>query len=512
MKNYKTLNLYQQKKYWKLGLAILAVGIITLSLWYTNIIVSKISNSERQNIQTWADAIRQRALLVKTTGTFFKKLQEEERKKVEIFSEASRRFVDNPLDISFYLKVMQSNTTIPVLLTDNNDSILIMNNIELPPDVHFLTGELKNEFSRNKPIIFDFLKGTIVDKGSKTTQTYYYKDSKLFTDLKNYMDELTTSFFEEVLGNAVSVPVIITDSTQTIIIDYSNIKENINDSVDQQHLIKKMLNANTPVKFELPDRGVQYILYEESYLLQQLRYYPYIQFLVIGLFLLIAYFFFSSARKSEQNRVWVGMAKETAHQLGTPLSSLMAWVEMLRIQEVDETTVEEIEKDVLRLNTVTDRFSKIGSIALLENQNIVKLIYSSVAYLRKRTSRKVKYSISFPEDQTINIPLNQSLFEWVIENLCKNAVDAMGGNGKIDIHIKEDDSSVYLDISDTGKGISRRNFKSVFKPGYTNKKRGWGLGLSLSQRIVEEYHKGKIFVKDSVIGKGTTFRIILPKK
>ncbi|HNX07867.1 MAG TPA: HAMP domain-containing sensor histidine kinase, partial [Bacteroidales bacterium] len=229
-----------------------------------------------------------------------------------------------------------------------------------------------------------------------------------------------------------------------------------------------------------------------------------------GVFIFIAYLLFSTSRRSEQNKVWLGLAKETAHQLGTPLSSLMAWVELLRLKGIDEETLAEVSKDIVRLETITERFSKIGSEPRLEKQNIVDAVYKSIDYLKKRTSKKINYIIS-PAAPEIMVPLNGYLFEWVIENLCKNAIDAMSGSGNIEISIFEDDRHVYVDIQDTGKGIHKSKFKAIFNPGYTSKKTGWGLGLSLSERIIENYHKGRIYVKSSAIGKGTLFRIELRK-
>jgi signal transduction histidine kinase len=275
--------------------------------------------------------------------------------------------------------------------------------------------------------------------------------------------------------------------------------------------IKSMSGHNAPIMISLPDTGTRYIFYEDSFLLTELKYYPYVQFIVIGLFLFIAYLMFSYARRSEQNQVWVGMAKETAHQLGTPLSSMVAWVELLKIKGVDPETLGEIEKDVQRLETITDRFSKIGATAKLEQTDIVKVIHTTISYLKSRVSNKVVFEITPGLDREILVPLNMHLFEWVIENLVKNAVDAIEGNGKVNIEISEADAQVVLDISDTGKGIPKSRFKTIFHPGFTSKSRGWGLGLTLSRRIIENYHSGKIFVKTSVINKGTTFRILLKK-
>lgn len=268
---------------------------------------------------------------------------------------------------------------------------------------------------------------------------------------------------------------------------------------------------NEPIQVELTNYGKSYIFYKNSFLLTQLRYYPYIQFTIIGIFLLIAYILFSTARNSEQNKVWMGMAKETAHQLGTPLSSLLAWVEILKSKDIDTKTISEMSKDVERLENITERFSKIGSPPKLQEENIVKVVYESINYLKSRTSKRVCYSINVPEKHNIIIPLNAHLFGWVIENLCKNAVDAIDGSGNIIVDIIEEGRYIYIDVTDTGKGIPKSKFKAIFNPGYTSKQRGWGLGLSLAKKIVENYHNGKIFVKSSILNKGTTFRIKLKK-
>jgi signal transduction histidine kinase len=326
------------------------------------------------------------------------------------------------------------------------------------------------------------------------------------------MNNLVESFFSEVVNNSASVPVLVTDSTRTEALAYGQIDTlQIHDSAYLNHLISDMSSENEPIEIDIAGQGKTLIFYKDSYVLTQLRYFPYIQFVIIGIFLLVAYLLFSTARRSEQNQVWAGLAKETAHQLGTPLSSMMAWVDYLESKDFDSETIEELRKDVNRLNTITDRFSKIGSNPSLVPENLVSVIYSSVSYLKTRTSQKIIYSINVLPEHSIVLPLNLQLFEWVIENLVKNAVDAMTRQGQITIDILEEAHAVNIDITDTGKGIPRNMFKTIFNPGHTSKQRGWGLGLSLSKRIINEYHKGKIFVKSSAIGKGTTFRIVLKK-
>ena len=255
--------------------------------------------------------------------------------------------------------------------------------------------------------------------------------------------------------------------------------------------------------------GVQYIYYKDSILLTQLLYYPYIQLSIILIFILIAYYAFDSSRKSEQNQVWVGMSKETAHQLGTPISSLLAMIELLKLKNTEPQLIDEINKDVKRLEKITERFSKIGATPKLENNNITETLTNSINYIKTRSSKKIKFV--FDKTDEIIIPHNIPLFEWVIENLCKNSIDAMNGEGEIKITVTDNYQHIYIDICDTGKGVPKSKFKAVFNPGYTTKKRGWGLGLSLTKRIIENYHKGKIFIKSSEINKGTCFRIVLKK-
>jgi signal transduction histidine kinase len=242
-----------------------------------------------------------------------------------------------------------------------------------------------------------------------------------------------------------------------------------------------------------------------------LKLYPFIQWGVIALFLLIAYYLFSTARNAEQNQVWVGMAKETAHQLGTPLSSLLAWIEVLRTKNVDPEVLAELSKDLGRLETVTERFSKIGSAPKLKQEDVNQVIEATLNYLKNRLSKKVEFTHTTTNGNKVMASINVPLLEWVLENIIKNAVDAISGEGKVDIHVTDQSQFVYIDITDNGKGIPKRARKTVFQPGYTTKQRGWGLGLSLTKRIIENYHSGKVFVKQSEPGEGTTFRIVLNK-
>jgi len=329
------------------------------------------------------------------------------------------------------------------------------------------------------------------------------------TDISSNQD---ITFLVDIINRNTTIPIITTDG-QDNILDAKNINytEENKDRILLREL-KKMKEENPRITISVSATETQYLHYRDSVLLENLKYYPLIQFAVIFLFILVAYLAFSSSRNAEQNQVWVGMSKETAHQLGTPISSLMAWVELLKMQNIDETLIREFEKDTQRLEKITERFSKIGSIPELVKTDVAETIRSTVSYLKTRSSLKVKYILDFEEQVKYEIPLNASLFSWVIENLCKNAIDAMNNMGTIQISLVEKVDQILIDVSDTGKGISKSYHKTVFQPGFTTKKRGWGLGLSLAKRIVENYHKGKIFLKQSEINKGTTFRIILQKE
>ncbi|MDG1046821.1 MAG: HAMP domain-containing sensor histidine kinase [Bacteroidia bacterium] len=387
-----TNNSYQLKKIFKILLLTFAFLIGFFSLWYTNGLVNKLELRERAKIATWADATR----LI-----------------------ASPKFEG---DVNFLFKIIEANTTIPVILTDENGIVKGSRNLDS-------TGYNVNNFMRDK--------------------------------------------------------------------------------------IKTMELENEPIEIEYIVGQKIKIFYENSELLNQLRIYPYFQLGIIALFLMISYFAFSYSRRSEQNKVWAGMSKETAHQLGTPISSLIGWVDYLKECEysVPPKILDEINHDLERLNLITERFSKIGSKPSLSICNLHEVLRESTLYINSRTSDKVSIEIKdWDKLSGIDVSLNKPLFAWVIENLCKNAVDAMNGEGKIWFEVFEDDSNyIFIDIHDTGKGIPTNKQKTIFKPGYTTKKRGWGLGLSLVKRIIENYHQGKIYVKSSEIGKGSHFRIELLK-
>ncbi len=381
------MRLYEQKKWWKRALALIAVCIGVFSIWYTNKLVKQLANEEQKKIKLWANATQSMA---KAEG-----------------------------NIDFLLDIVTGNETIPIILTDGNDKIISYRNLDSIQalDTTFLNSELADMKSQHEPIKI------VYDEENNFYNLLYYKNSVILTQLKAY---------------------------------------------------------------------------------------PAIQLALISFFAIMSYLALSSSRRAEQNQVWVGMSKETAHQLGTPISSLNEWINLLREtpKEEQDYLLDELQNDTKRLELITERFSKIGSEPVLKEENMDLVVENSMQYLKTRVSSQVKININITQPGNwakINIPL----FDWVLENLSKNAIDAMDGKGELNINISSDIKHVYIDIRDTGKGIPKSKFNTVFKPGYTTKKRGWGLGLSLVKRIVEEYHKGKIFVRNSELGKGTTFRIML---
>lgn len=383
------VGMFHQLFNWRVLLALIAILIVSGTVWYSSYLADKIENEERQKVEEWIAAANS---LVSLTNT----------------------------DTELAFKISQNNTDIPIIETDESDRILGYRNLD----------------------------------SAKAEQ----KDSF-------YLKRKLQAFKSE----------------------------------------------NRPIKNTDPLKRVNLYYYGHSRLLDEVRYYPLVQLLVVGLFISITIMALRSNYRSTQNQVWAGMAKETAHQLGTPVSSLEGWMEILKETHGNENFVAEMEKDVSRLRLVSDRFGKIGSTPQLEEKNIIGQIRSMMEYIRKRAGAKVSFTIEAHGLEKIAVKISAPLFDWVIENLLKNALDAMEGKGAIKIDIQDTNENVMIDVSDTGKGISRENIAKVFKPGFTTKKRGWGLGLSLSKRIIEQYHKGSLNVKQSEIGKGTTFRIVLKK-
>ena len=313
----------------------------------------------------------------------------------------------------------------------------------------------------------------------------------------------------QIFNNNTTIPVILIENNK--IINYTNIDESISsDKKKLEEFLNELKKENDPIVIEYDPGKFQYLYYGDSSLINKLKYYPITLLLIFFLFGTVVYNFYSSTKMATQNKLWAGMAKETAHQIGTPLSSLIGWLEIMRADNVDETTITEIEIDINRLKTITERFSKIGSEPVLESKDLIAETEQSFDYLKSRFSKQVHFSFKAPKEP-IMIPLNSALHSWTIENLVKNAIDAMKGRGKLAVEIEDEGKYVKIKVSDTGKGIPKNQFNKIFEPGFTTKKRGWGLGLSLTKRIVEEYHKGKIKVLHSEIDKGTTIQITFNK-
>lgn len=330
----------------------------------------------------------------------------------------------------------------------------------------------------------------------------------------NEADEHTDlSLVLSVMEGNNTIPVIVLDK-EGHVADYRNIDIKAKNATDTAAFVermgKRMKDADRYIKIQIGDSAdYQLVCYDDSVMLKRLAAWPYVQLGIVLIFVVIAIFALLSSKRAEQNKVWVGLSKETAHQLGTPISSLMAWTEMLKESYPDDELLPEMDKDVKRLERIAERFSKIGSVPKPVESSMNEVLRHVIEYMNRRTSQKVQILSQMPGEDVI-VKMNASLFEWVIENLCKNAVDAMEGAGTITLTLMKEEKVVIVEVQDTGKGIKKKDIKNVFTPGFTTKKRGWGLGLSLAKRIVEEYHRGRIFVKSSEIGKGTTFRIEMP--
>jgi len=490
------MNLYSKKQRWKILLVIAALLIALVSIWYASDIANDLKKNEIKRVNQWGEAIRKKADLVKITNESFKALANEEKQFVETWVKATLELQKDIDDYSFALGIIQNNTRIPLILTENGNYSSSLNlAIE---DEDSIEKYIEEWPKTNEPIEIKY--------ADNKSQKIYYRNSDNFYRLQFKRDSLITSFNVDLVQSDDLVPILYVDSDSKKIIA-TNIDST---KIEGKQLIQSLIENTKPITLQLDENTIGLLYHEESASLQQLRSYPYIMLGIISLFALVSYILFSTFRRAEQNQVWVGMAKETAHQLGTPLSSLLAWLELLKDQGVDEMAIHEMKKDLSRLSTITERFSKIGSETKLINENLYEALQNSINYLEKRVSEKVIFSINCDNKEQTS-PLNLPLFEWVIENLSKNAVDAMEGDGKLSFTLYEDASFNYIEISDTGKGIPPKAIKTIFEPGFTTKKRGWGLGLSLAKRIIEEHHQGKIVVKNSEIDKGTTFLISLKK-
>lgn len=328
------------------------------------------------------------------------------------------------------------------------------------------------------------------------------------SELATMDTDCDVKFVQSVITRNTTIPVILTGDSLTDILSYRNIDLKNTDSGQLKQMAKEFAAINDPIEIDLGNGEKQYICYGESKLLKNLSYYPIVYIVVFLLYALLLTVVLIALKRAEQNRVWIGLTKETAHQLGTPISSLLAWTEILKSRYPEDDMLPEMEQDVQRLRTIAERFSQVGSKQELALSDLNSVTKKAFDYMRARISKKI--NMEFSATGNIQVMLNAPLFEWVMENLCKNAVDAMENDGTIRVQVRQNGNCAVIDISDTGKGLPMKNYKRIFYPGFTTKKRGWGLGLSLAKRIIEEYHHGKIYVKHSEIGKGTTFRIELP--
>ncbi len=502
------MNIYSRKQQWKWLLLVAATLIVASSLVYSGYLVNRIKKSEKRNVELWAEAVRRKAMLMEVTGNLYNKIAYEERKKMELWAEANRQLAKDLSDYSFVFEVIKGNENVPVLLADAKGKILFTRNLDSTRqnDTAYLKAQLLLMRKQHDSIPIEIAKGTF--------HYLYYRDSEVFTEIRQSFEDNERSFVREVAANPTSAPAIYVDSASGAVIAHGNLDTMLlrTDSVNYlEQALAEMMKDGEKISIARSGKSRGIIYYRESDYLQQLRLFPIVQFILVGVFLIVGYLLFSTSRRAEQNLVWVGMAKETAHQLGTPLSSLIAWVEYLRLKDVDESIIQEIGHDLKRLEMITERFSKIGSIPKLEKENIAEALEKAVDYIRTRSPKKVTFTVNAPKNTQLAIPLNVPLFAWVIENLCRNAVDAMDGEGGITIDVSDNMQHVYIDVTDTGKGMPKSKYKTIFEPGFTTKSRGWGLGLSLCKRIIENYHAGSIFVKRSEIDKGTTFRIVLKK-
>jgi signal transduction histidine kinase len=517
------MNLYSNKQKWKIALLITAIILVALSLFYTNQIVGSVGLRERERVSQWSDVIRKKAELINLTNQTFDELRVRERQKVELWAKATRelnKITSLETDLTFAVDIIKENTDIPVVLLDRKNRLLSYKNVSFTPEdlgrdfPDIDQKELKVKFAdslsklalhwarTHEPISIEVV--------PNVSQKIYYFDSDRLIELERLRDSLLLSFNRELIDNTTMVPVIFYDLENDVLIETNidSLKKYRDTSIP--HLSKLLNSMVDSLDIRLASNQLGRLYYDDSKELKQLRFYPYVQFGLIGLFIFIGYIIFSTFRKAEQNQVWAGMAKETAHQLGTPISSLMAWIQLLEAKGHPTDEILEMNKDVERLTTIADRFEKIGSGGRLEPNDLKDTVSKSYNYLKYRISKKVDFTLEMPEHEVV-VMHNPSLIEWVIENICKNAVDAMDGKGVLRIVVLESGRNVHIDISDNGKGIPSNKIKTIFNPGYTTKQRGWGLGLSLVKRIVETYHKGRVFVLNSEINKGTTFRVTLRK-
>ena len=479
----------------KWTIMIVTVALALVALWQVQRIADQVRQSEEEKVRLWASAIGQRNQMAEATARFFQQATLDEHRKMQLYTDILQSFNDPDLttDLKFslaYVNYIVDSSHTPIIITNSKDSI-----ISVPQELagQKLQGALLEEYTVNPPFHYSLW---------GMPMTLYYKESEYYTQLRTVLEGFTESFLADITQNSVLVPVIIIDSTHRNIIAYGNM-----DSTE----IHTLRFNNDPITITMPDGSSAFVHYSSTPLLRSLRWLPLFYLFIALVLVAVSYFLFRTARTAEQNRIWAGLAKETAHQLGTPISSLNGWVEYLRGKEFSDEYAAEVDKDLQRLETITHRFSKIGSVPELKEENVQEATLAAVSYLQSRSPRRILFNVSFPDGETFIAPLNSYLFQWVIENICRNAIDAMDGNGTISIVASQDARKIYIDISDTGRGMPPSVQKRIFDSGFTTKTRGWGLGLPLARRIINQYHHGRLYLKYSIPGQGSCFRIALRK-
>ncbi len=483
----------------------LTVALALVALWQVRRVAVTVRDAEEEKVRLWAAAIGQRAQMVEATQAFFAEATLDEHRKMQMYTDILQSFNDRDMnsDLRFslaYVNYIVDSSHTPIIIINAKDST-----ISVPQELagQKLEGALLEEYSLNPP--FEY-------KIWGMPMALYYKESQYYTQLREVLYGFTRSFLQDITQNSVQVPVLIVDSLRQRVLGSGNIDTAAYASDEGlAALLDEMQASNEPIAILLPGDKRAYVYYEKTPLLKSLRWLPLFYFFIAFVLIVVSYYLFRTTRSMEQNRIWVGLAKETAHQLGTPISSLTGWMEYLRGKELSDQYADEVGKDLHRLETITHRFSKIGSVPELKDEDVRTVTQEAVDYLQSRSPRKVKFNMAFPKDEQFMAPLNAYLFQWVIENLCKNAIDAMEGAGTISIVASQDSRKIYIDVSDTGRGMTTAVQRKIFDSGFTTKSRGWGLGLPLARRIVNQYHRGRLYLKWSVPGQGTTFRIVLRK-
>jgi len=502
------------KRQWKLGLLIFTIVLGFAALWLINRFAQQIKASEQEKVTLWASAISQRAQLINSTEAFFNEVSIDERRKMELYIDILKSFNRDDLgaDVDFmltYVSYVVDSSRTPFIIFNSDSVITSCCNIMPTPELDGLLRGTKvsdamlDEFFDYEPVHYTVW---------GMPMTLIYKESQIMGDMHAMLMNLNESFLSEITNNSVFVPVLVVDSLQGDVIGYGNLDSNAFNTPERlSQKLCDMEDENDPIELRLANDMRAYVFYETTPMLHLLRLLPVLYIFLAVILVVVSYNLLRTARSNEENRVWVGMAKETAHQLGTPISSLIAWSDYLEGKTLEEPYLGEVRKDLDRLETIARRFSKIGSVPELNDEDICEVLRNTLAYMEKRVSKKISFVTTLP-DEPVVAPINRYLFEWVIENICKNAIDAMGGAGTFTTILTIEDDWICIDLCDTGKGIPPKQHKQIFESGFTTKQRGWGLGLSLAKRIIKEYHKGKIFLKYSIPGQGSVFRVMLRKR